>query len=109
MKRLGKICINDLVVRTIIGDYEWERKQEQEIIVNIEIETDVSNAVASDGIQDTVNYVTVAQLATSVIRETKPALIETAAEKVAEAIVEQFPIESVRVRIEKPHAVPFSS
>ena len=42
------IRIKNLRLRTIIGVYEWERQQAQEIVLNIELEFDGTRAAASD-------------------------------------------------------------
>ena len=52
------IHIKDLLLRTIIGINEEERRNKQDVLINITLHTD-HTAAASDDIADTVNYRTI--------------------------------------------------
>ena len=41
---MDKIIIKDLLVRGIIGINDWEREKAQDILINIEIQTDLAKA-----------------------------------------------------------------
>ncbi|HPQ41223.1 MAG TPA: dihydroneopterin aldolase, partial [bacterium] len=51
-----RILIKDLLVRGVIGVNDWEQKTRQDILINLEIYSDLKTAGASDRIEDTVNY-----------------------------------------------------
>ena len=38
---MDKVFIKDLLVRGVIGVYDWEREQPQDILINITIEADL--------------------------------------------------------------------
>ena len=44
------------MVRGIIGINDWERKNRQDIVVNLTLEVDTSVAARSDDIADSLNY-----------------------------------------------------
>ncbi len=60
------IRIKNLRLRAIIGTNEWERRQAQEIVLNIELEYDATTAAASDSIAQAVDY---KQLKLAIMRE----------------------------------------
>ena len=57
-----------------------------------------------DDLNDTVNYSRVAKTATRVMLAQKDDLIERAASRVAEAVLAEFPVREVTVRLKKPRA-----
>ena len=48
---MDKVFVKDLLARGIIGVYDWEREQPQDILINIIIETDLHRAGQTDDIQ----------------------------------------------------------
>ncbi len=50
------IRIKDLRLRTTIGIYDWEREQEQDVVINAGIVFDVRDAADIYEIADTVDY-----------------------------------------------------
>ena len=53
---MDKTIIKDLSARSIIGIYDWEREQQQDILINIIIETDTRQAGQTDDIKDCIDY-----------------------------------------------------
>ena len=58
---MGKVFINDLVVRGIIGVNDSERESPQEIVINLGLFTDLRRAGATDDIADCIDYQLVAE------------------------------------------------
>ena len=56
-----KINIKNLVVYGVIGINPWERETKQKIEIDLEIESNLSQAMKSDNINDTVNYRTISK------------------------------------------------
>jgi len=52
--------IENLRLRTVIGFNDWERKNKQDVIVNIKAKFKVGKAARTDRFEDTVNYKTIA-------------------------------------------------
>jgi dihydroneopterin aldolase len=98
------VSIRDLKVSTVIGVYDWEREVEQALTFAVEMPTDVSRAASHDDIGDALDYSSVAHTVKCVVIEGKFQLIETAAERVAERLIEDFGLDWVRVQVVKPIA-----
>ena len=103
-----RIVIRDLLVRGIVGVNDWEREQEQDVVVNLEAFTDTRAAGRSDDVADTLNYRTLAKAVIAHVESARPHLVEALAEAVARIAVEHG-AERVRVRVEKPGAVRFAA
>ncbi len=96
------VSIRDLKVSTVIGVYDWEREVEQALTFAVEMPADVSRAAGRDDISDALDYSSVAHTVKHVVTEGKFQLIETAAERVAERLIEDFGLDWVRVQVVKP-------
>lgn len=105
---MDKIIIRDLLVRGIIGVDKWERESPQDILINIEMFTDLRQAGMSDNIEDTISYsstaIKIQRHAESVGRFT----VEALAEGIANICLENPRVMRVNVRVEKPAAVQFT-
>lgn len=105
---MDTIFIKDLLIRGVIGISEREREQPQDILVNIEISTDISAAGKSDNVEDSVNYRTIAKKVLAHTESIKRYTVEALAEDIAQLCLEDKKVQSVKVRVEKPGAVRFS-
>ena len=77
-----------------------ERERGQRFLFDVEY--DVPETMLSDRIEDAVDYRNVAGCVERVSAERQYALIETLAAATADAILREFPVERVRVRVRKP-------
>ena len=105
---MDKIFIKDLLIRGVIGISERERENPQDILVNIIIHTDISEAGKSDNVEDSVNYRTIAKKVLAHTETIKRYTVEALAEDIAGLCLENPKVKSVTVRVEKPGAVRFS-
>lgn len=105
---MDKIIIKELLVRGIIGVNDWERETPQDILVNIEIEADLSKVGASDNLEDTINYRSIAKRAITYIETTQHFTVEALATALAAFCLEEPGAIKARVRVEKPGAVRFA-
>jgi dihydroneopterin aldolase len=99
------VSIRDLGVPAVIGVHGWEREVEQTLLFSVDMvpETaDVRKAAASDNLADALDYSAVATAIAAVVREGKFHLIETAAERVAERLLADFPVTWLRLELRKP-------
>src|SRR5579859_2019996 len=55
---IGKIFIKHLVVRTYIGITQEERAAKQDIVINVTLWLDMSDAANTDNIDSTISYST---------------------------------------------------
>ena len=102
------IYLNDLEIETIIGIFDWERRVKQKVRLNLEMGADVRKAAATDQIEDTLNYKSVAKRLIEFVEQSEFQLVETLAEHVANIIINEFNIPWVRVKINKPGAVRYA-
>ena len=105
---MDKVFITDLVARGIIGINTWEREKPQEILINIVLFTDLHKAGISDNIHDSANYRTVAKKVLAHAETAQRQTVEALATDLARLCLEEFGVDQVRVRVEKPGAVQFS-
>ena len=56
MKEYDRIYIRDLLARCIIGIYENERKDKQDVIINVTLFADFKKACESDDINEAIDY-----------------------------------------------------
>lgn len=82
------------------GVTEEERAQGQTFLYDVQLE--VSDAARSDRLEDTVDYVEVADAIRALSDATHFSLLEALAGAVADDIVTRFPVARVRVRVRKP-------
>jgi 7,8-dihydroneopterin aldolase/epimerase/oxygenase len=86
------------------GVEEEERERGQTFLYDLRLE--VSDAAASDQLEDTVDYVAVAELVKEISEARSFNLLEALATAVADAVVERLPVERVRVRVRKREVEP---
>ncbi len=99
------IFIKELKVQAIIGIYDFERKNEQPVIINIAMAKDLDEAATSEDLAKTINYQDVAEKTKSLVIEGKFLLVETMAEKIASMILAQFETPWVSIEVSKPNAL----
>lgn len=99
------IFINDLRIEAVIGIFDWERKTKQVVILDIEMAGDCRKAAASDNVEDTVSYKTVAKRLIEYVGNSEHRLVETLAERCAEIILEEFKLPWVKLRVNKQGAL----
>jgi FolB domain-containing protein len=105
---LDKIHIRDLTLRCIIGINDDERREKQDVVINITLHADLSKAGASDDFAHTVDYKKVKLRIVSLVEGSKFYLLEALAEAVARACIEFRQVEQVDVLVEKPGALRFA-
>jgi FolB domain-containing protein len=104
-----RIIISDLLVRGIVGINPEERKNRQDILVNVTMWADTRPAAASDDIEDAVNYRAVAKALIAHIEAAQPYLVERlAADLAAICFAQEARVQAVEVSVEKPGALRFA-
>ena len=101
------LSVRGLRVSAVIGVRDWEREVTQTLIVGVDMvpaATDVRKAAETDDLADALDYSAVAQTISSVLREGRFRLIETAAERVAERLLADHPVAWLRLEVSKPIA-----
>lgn len=99
---MDTIFIRGFSVETVIGVHEWERQVQQELIFNVKIAIDIRQAASTDNVEDTIDYDALTETISRVMSEGQFRLLETAAERVAELLLNTLGISWIRVEIIKP-------
>ena len=102
---MDSILLEGLKVRARIGVYDWEHKVEQLLLVDLKLDTDLSAAIASDNLEDTVDYAELALKVQNLGTARHYQLIEHFAGVVADVALESARVQAVEVRVHKPGAV----
>lgn len=105
---MDRIFIRDLTLRCIIGIYPEERREKQDLTINIEMHADLRSAGRSDDLVDTVNYKAVKKAVVALVEGSHFQLIESLAERIAAIALEQERVQRVVVTIDKPGALRFA-
>jgi len=101
-----RIRVEGLLARTILGVYEEERREKQDVLVGLDLELDLGDAARSDAIEDSVDYSALAKAVVGHVEETRFRLVERLAGSIADHVLGTFPkVAAVTVRVEKPRAV----
>jgi dihydroneopterin aldolase len=103
--RMDIVFLRDLRIDTVIGIYGWERRTRQTLIFDLEMSADIARAAASDDIEDTLNYKSVAKRLIQFVGESQFQLVETLAERCVQIIREEYGVRWVRLTLNKKGAV----
>jgi 7,8-dihydroneopterin aldolase/epimerase/oxygenase len=101
------VSIRGLRVPAVIGVRDWERGVTQTLVFSadmVPVAAGVRQAAATDDLADALDYSAVAQTISSVVRDGRFRLIETAAERVAERLLADHPVAWLRLEVLKPIA-----
>ncbi len=102
---MDEIIISDLQVYAHHGVYQQETEKGQNFLVSAVLETDTRAAGMTDDLGLSTNYGVVCRFLSAYLTEHTFKLIETAAERAAEALLLQFPhVRAVVLEIKKPEA-----
>ncbi|MBE9524694.1 MAG: dihydroneopterin aldolase [Chloroflexi bacterium] len=104
---MDKIIIRDLLAHGIIGVYEHEREQTQDILINLILHTDTQQAAKSDHISDCLNYHTLAEKVKALAESSRRFTIEALTNDIATLCLAEKGVLKVQVRVEKPEAISF--
>jgi dihydroneopterin aldolase/D-erythro-7,8-dihydroneopterin triphosphate epimerase len=105
---LDKIHIRDLGVRCVVGIYPEERREKQDVIINVTLHTDLRAAGRTDRIEDTLDYKGIKKRIVAMVEQCSPFLIERLAECVAQICLEDPRVHRVDVTVDKPGAMRFA-
>ena len=99
-----RISLHGLRVRGNHGVYDFERRDGQDFVVDVELELDLAKAAASDDVADTVHYGELAGRLVEVIAGDPVNLIETLADRLAAVCLADARVTAATVTVHKPQA-----
>ncbi len=99
-----RILLEGMIFTGRHGTLPAERELGQPFIVDVEMRLDLQPAGSTDDLMKTVDYSEVHRMAQGIVEGEPVGLTETLAERIAAAVLENFPlVEAVKVKVAKPH------
>lgn len=106
--KMDKIFLKDLTFSCIIGIYPEERIKKQDVIINLTLYTDFQKAIASEKIEDTVDYEGLESEIMELLENSSFLLVEKLAQAIAACCVKKEGVQAVKAQVEKPDALHFT-
>lgn len=105
---MDKILVKDLLVRCILGVNEDERREKQDVLINLVLFADLRPSGLSDSLEDSVDYRAIKKQIVAMVEMSQFHLVEALAEHIAELCLRHTRIQRAQVRVEKPSALRFA-
>jgi D-erythro-7,8-dihydroneopterin triphosphate epimerase len=102
------IRIKNLRLRTVVGIQHWERKQPQDVVINVEMEFDGNTAAESDSIDDTIDYKAVKREIIKEVENARYYLLDRLASQILKVIMKEEKVRRATVEVDKPQALRFA-
>ncbi len=99
-----RITLTGLTVFGHHGVFEHEKRDGQNFVVDVTIWLDLTRAVATDELTETVHYGELAELAAGIIAGPPRDLIEAVAGEIADTVMARYPVHAAEVTVHKPSA-----
>ncbi len=103
-----RVFFEGLHVRAVLGVNPEERDKRQDVLLDVELWTDIRPAAKSDDFADAVDYRALKKRILAFVETSSFHLVETLAERVAALCLEDARVARARVRVEKPGALRFA-
>jgi D-erythro-7,8-dihydroneopterin triphosphate epimerase len=106
---MATIRIKNLLIRTFIGFNPEELVNKQDVIINIEIETDIAEeALLNDEPDNIVDYKKITKKVIAVVQDGRFKLLEVLTKNILDLVMEDIRVKKARVEVDKPHALRFA-
>lgn len=100
-----RIYIEQLTVFTQIGVYDWEQQIQQKLLLDLEIAWQNAAAGTQDRVEFCLDYSKVVSAILTFLAQNHYQLIEAVAEQTAQHLLQQFPIQWLKIKVSKPDAI----
>ena len=100
------VFVRDLTLLALIGIHDAEKIKAQRIVVSIDLSVQETDGPMPDDISHVVSYEIIVKKCEAIVAEGHVNLVETLAEKFADACLKDRRVVAARVRIEKPDIIP---
>ncbi len=105
---MDRIHIRALAARCVIGLSAEERRDKQDVVIDLSLSTDLREAGRTDRPEDTVDYRAIKKGVLALVERSQFRLLEALAEAIARACLEDPRVAEVRVTVDKPGALRFA-
>jgi 7,8-dihydroneopterin aldolase/epimerase/oxygenase len=106
LRGIRRVFVRDLELIGSVGVYEHEKRYEQRVVVSLELAVRDDYDGRSDRFEHVYDYDLAIKAVKSTVQSEHFNLIETLAERIAEACLTDRRVLAVRVRVEKPDVLP---
>ena len=105
---MDRIIISDLGARCIIGVNDDERREKQDVTINLTIYSDLRKPGRTDRMADAVDYRAIKKRVLALVESSSYFLLEALAEAIAGECLQSAGVAKVLVRVDKPSALRFA-
>ena len=102
---MDTVFIEGLDVKTVIGIHDWERNIRQQLVIDLELATDIRPAASNDNIEHTLNYQLISRRITEFVQRSSYGLIEILAVHLAALLMDEFSVPWLKLTVRKPGAI----
>ena len=105
---MDRTYIRDLALRCFIGVFPEERREKQDVVINVVLECDHRPAARSDRLEDAVDYKALKKQIVALVEASQFYLVEALADRIAASCLENPRVARVTVTVDKPGALRFA-
>ncbi len=106
---MARIKVKNLLLRTYIGFNPEEQINKQDVIINFEIDTDVSPETLKNDVPDGIlDYKSITKKVIALVQDGRFNLLEVLTQKVLDLVFENKKVKWAKVEVDKPHALRFA-
>jgi FolB domain-containing protein len=105
---MDRVVIRGLLVRCVLGVDAEERREPQDVLIDVTLHADLRKAGASDRLEDAVDYRAIKKQILAAAEGSRHQLVEALAERVAALCLADPRVRRVDVVVEKPGALRFA-
>lgn len=100
-KKLATIRLINMSFYGYHGNSAAEKETGRRFEVDCELAVDISRAAETDSLSKTVDYTKVYKMIEDILKNNKFNLIETLADRMADAVFDNFDIEKLKIKVRK--------
>jgi 7,8-dihydroneopterin aldolase/epimerase/oxygenase len=105
-RSLRRVFVRDFEIVASVGVFEHEKRYEQRILLSADLAVRDDYDGISDRLEDVLDYSKLVEGIALLVQQEHVNLLETLAERIARHCLADPRVDNVRVRIEKPDALP---
>ena len=108
MQKLGRIHIKDLLLRAIVGVKPEEREKKQDVLLQLEVECNMTQAIYTDSLEHVLDYRSLTKEVIEFVENSQFYLLEKLTYEVLALCLAKPQVHYARVEVDKPGALRFS-
>ncbi|OZB13616.1 MAG: dihydroneopterin triphosphate 2'-epimerase [Marinobacter sp. 34-60-7] len=105
---IARVRIKDLLLRAYIGIKEEEINNQQDVVINVTLTYDATDAINRNEIEAALNYRTITKQIIAHVDGQRFALLERLPHEVLTIVMDHQAVHWAQVEIDKPHALRYA-